>query len=255
MGLEVVVLREHAGADEFLLEDIDKVQQVFGLAAADVVDSIRRDGKPVLAVLLFRGFAHDADDAFHDVIDIGEIASAVAVVVDLDGLALEQLVREAEIGHVRTPCRTVDGEEAETRGRDVVKFGIAVGEEFVAFLGGRIQAHRIIHPVVRAERDFLVAAVHTAGTGIDQVLYRMMSAGLQDVVESDHVALDIGIRILDAIADTSLSGKVHYDIEMVFLEEAVDEGLVGEVAFDKLVGMPFGGIGLPLDDTQAILLE
>ena len=128
MGLEVVVLREHAGADEFLLEDIDKVQQVFGLAAADVVDSIRRDGKPVLAVLLFRGFAHDADDAFHDVIDIGEIASAVAVVVDLDGLAFQQLVREPEIGHVRAARRAVDGEEAEARGRDIVKLGIAVCE-------------------------------------------------------------------------------------------------------------------------------
>ena len=128
MGLEVVVLREHAGADEFLLEDIDKVQQVFGLAAADVVDSIRRDGKPVLAVLLFRGFAHDADDAFHDVIDIGEIPSAVAVVVDLDGLAFQQCVRESEIGHVRAARRAVDGEEAEARGRDIVKLGIAVCE-------------------------------------------------------------------------------------------------------------------------------
>ena len=121
MGLEVVVLGEHSCSDEFLLEDIDKVQQVLGLAAANVVDSIRRDGKPVLAVFLFRGFTHDTDDTFHDVIDIGEIASAVTVVVDLDGLAFQQFVREAEIGHVRTPGRAIDGEEAEARGRDIVK--------------------------------------------------------------------------------------------------------------------------------------
>ena len=38
MGIEIVVLGEHASSDEFLLEDIDKVQQVLGLAAADVVD-------------------------------------------------------------------------------------------------------------------------------------------------------------------------------------------------------------------------
>ena len=175
MGLEVVVLGEHAGPDEFLLEDIDKVQQVLGLATADVVDGIRRDGKPVLAGLLLRGFAHDPDDAFHDVIDIGEIAAAVAVVVDLDGLAFQQFVRESEIGHVRTPGRAVDGEEAEARGRDIVKLGIAVGEEFVALLGRRIQAHRIIYPVVRAERDFLVAAVDAAGAGIDQVLDTLIS--------------------------------------------------------------------------------
>ena len=83
----------------------------------------------------------------------------------------------------------------------------------------------------------------------------MMPAGLQDVVEPDHVALDVRIRVLDAIADTGLSGKVHDDIEVVFLEEAVDEGLVGEVALDELVGMPFGCVGLLLDLAQAVLLE
>ena len=138
MGIEVVVGGEYAGSDEFLLQDIDKVQQVLGLTAADVVNGIRRDGKPVFAGLLFGGFAHDSDDAFHDIIDIGKIPSAVAVVVDLDGLAFQQFVREPEIGHVRTPGRSIDGEEAEARGRDIVKLGIAVGEEFVALLRGRI---------------------------------------------------------------------------------------------------------------------
>ena len=269
MGLEVIVLGKHSRSDKFLLEDIDKVQQVLGLAAADVVDGIRRDGKSILAGLLFRGLAHDTDYAFHDVIDIGEIAAAVAVIVDLDGLAFQQLVRESEIGHVRAPGRAVNGKETEARSRDIVQLGIAVGEEFVALLGRRIQANRIIHPVVSAERDFLVAAVDAAGTGINQVLDTLVSdipgrarndvirvpAGLQDVVEPDHVALDVGIRILDAIADTRLSCEVHDDVKMVFLEEAVDEGLVGEVAFDELVSMPFGCDGFLLDDTQPILLE
>ena len=255
MGVEVVVLGEHSGSDEFLLEDIDKVQQVLGLAAANVVDGIRRDGKSVLAGLLFGSFAHDPDDAFHDVIDIGEIATAVAVVVDLDGLAFQQFVRESEIGHVRTPCRAVDGEEAEARGRDIIKFGIAVGEELIALLGCRIQAHRIIHSVVRAERDFLVAAVDAAGAGVDKVLHRMMPACLQDVVEPDHVALDVRIRVLDAVADTRLSGQVHDDVKVVFLEETVDEGLVGKVALNELVGMLRGSRGLLLNDAQAVLLE
>ena len=255
MGLEVVVGGEDAGTHKLLLKDIDKVKQVLGLTAADVVDGIRGDGQAVLAGPLFRGLAHHPDDAFHDVIDIGEIAAAVAVVVNLDGLALEQLVRKAEIGHVGTPGGTVDGEEAETRSRDVVKLGIAVGEELVALLGSRIQAHGVVHPVVRAEGHLLVAAVHAAGAGVDQMLHRMMPAGLQDVVEPDHVALDISIRILDAIADTGLSGQVNDDVEVVFLEEAVDEGLVGEVALDEFVGVTFGLRGLLLDHAQAILLE
>ena len=130
-----------------------------------------------------------------------------------------------------------------------------MGEEFVALLGCRIQAHRIVHPVVRAERDFLVTTVDAAGAGVNQVLHRMMSACLKDVVEPDHVALDVRVRVLNAIADTGLSGKVHNDVEMLFLKETVDEGLVGEVAFDELVGMLRGGRGFLIDDTQAVLLE
>ena len=42
---------------------------------------------------------------------------------------------------------------------------------------------------------------------------------------------------------------------MVFLEEAIDEGLVGEIAFDELVGVPFGCVGLLLDNTETVLLE
>ena len=80
-------------------------------------------------------------------------------------------------------------------------------------------------------------------------------AGLQDVVETDHVALDVGVRVLDAIADTGLSREVHNDIEVVFPEEFIDERLVGEVALDELVGVPFGCVGFLLDDIQAILLE
>lgn len=60
-----------------------------------------------------------------------------------------------------------------------------------------------------------------------------VSAGFQDVVESDEVALDVGVGVCDGIADASLGGEVHDDGEVVFLEEAVDGGLVGEVRFDE----------------------
>ena len=82
-----------------------------------------------------------------------------------------------------------------------------------------------------------------------------MPAGLQDVVEPNHVALDIGIRVLDTVADTRLGCQVHDDIEVVFLEEAVDEGLVGEIALDELVSMLRCFCGLFQDLAQAVLLE
>ena len=47
----------------------------------------------------------------------------------------------------------------------------------------------------------------------------MVTASLQDIVESDKVALNISIRISDAVADSCLSGKVHDNGNLVFRED------------------------------------
>lgn len=58
MGVEVVIRRQDAGADELLLEGRDVVEEVLREASADVVDGVWRDRE---AVLLLRCAAHDAD--------------------------------------------------------------------------------------------------------------------------------------------------------------------------------------------------
>jgi len=170
VGVEVIVLREDAGTDEFLLEDGDEIEEVLGLAATNVIDGIGRDGEAIVAGLACGGFLHDADDALDDVIDVGEVAAAVAVVVDLYGVALDELVGEAEVGHVGTACGAIDGEEAEASGGDVVELGIAMGKELVALLRCGVEGDGVIHTVVGGEGDFLVAAVNRAGGGVDEVL-------------------------------------------------------------------------------------
>lgn len=83
VGFKVVVLWKDAGAEEFLLEDVYEAEEVFRPPAADVIYGVGRDGKAVFAVFLFRRALHDADDAFHNVIDVGEVSFAVAVVENL----------------------------------------------------------------------------------------------------------------------------------------------------------------------------
>lgn len=75
VGLEVEVLGEDAGTDEFFLEDGDEVEEVLGLAATDVIHGIGWDGEAVVALLALGGALHHAYDAFYDVIDIGEVAT------------------------------------------------------------------------------------------------------------------------------------------------------------------------------------
>jgi len=60
-----------------------------------------------------------------------------------------------------------------------------------------------------------------------------MAAGFEDVVKADDVGLDVGIGVVDAIADASLSGEVDDDVEMMLGKEGVDEGAVSDGAADE----------------------
>ena len=64
---------------------------------------------------------HHPHNAFHDVVNVCEVAAAVAVIIDLNGLTTQQLVGEAEVGHIRPTGRAIDGEEAQAGAGDVVK--------------------------------------------------------------------------------------------------------------------------------------
>ena len=61
-----------------------------------------------------------------------------------------------------------------------------------------------------------------------------IAAGLQDVQEAHEVALQVCIRIRDAVADTRLRGEVHDLVELLLFEERVDGGLVGDVQVQHL---------------------
>lgn len=55
MGPKIVVFGQHACAHQFFLENRDEVEEILGGVVADVIHFVRRNGKTVLAVLLFGG--------------------------------------------------------------------------------------------------------------------------------------------------------------------------------------------------------
>ena len=159
MGIEVVVLGQHAGTDQLFLKDSYEVEEVFGGVITDIIYLVWGYGKTVLAVLLLGGVLHDAHHSLHDVVDIGEVALAVAVVKDLDCLAFHQLVGKAEISHVGTACGAIDGKEAEACRGDVVEFTICMRHQFVALLRGGVEAYGVVYLVVCRIGHLLVAAI------------------------------------------------------------------------------------------------
>ena len=159
MGLEVVVLGQDTGTDQLFLNDSYEVKEIFGGVVADVIYLVRWDGQPVLAVPLLGGVLHDAHHSLHDIVDIGEVALAVAIVEYLDGVSFHQLVGEAEVSHVGTTSGAIDGEEAQASRGDVIELRVGMGHQLVALLRRGVEAHGVVHLVVCRIRHFLVAAV------------------------------------------------------------------------------------------------
>lgn len=113
MGFEVVVRRQHALLHQHALQRVDEVEQVLGVRVSDVVDAVRGEGQPVLANLHLGRGVHYTPHTLDDIVDVGEVAAAVAHVEDLDGLAAAQLLGEAEVGHVGPAHGAVHREEAQ----------------------------------------------------------------------------------------------------------------------------------------------
>ena len=160
MGLEVIVGREYARCNELLLQDGHEVEQVLGRVVADVIDLVRRHGEAVRARLLLGSVAHHAHNALDDVVDVGKVAFAVAVVENPDGLSRAQFVGEAEVGHIRAAGGAVNGKEAQAGRRDVVELRVGVGHQLVALFGRRIEGNRVVNLVVGRVRHLRIGAVN-----------------------------------------------------------------------------------------------
>lgn len=105
--------------------------------------------------------------------------------------------------------------------------------QFVALLRGGIEGYGVVHLVIGGVRNLLVAAIDRGGRGIDQMLDLVVTAGLQDIIEADKVALNVSIGIGDAVADSCLSGKVHDNGNLVFREDFLHCVFVSDGGVDK----------------------
>ena len=233
MGIEVIILGEHAGTDQLFLKDGHEVEKVLGRVVANVIYLVRWDGQPVLAILLLRSVLHDAHHSLHDVVYIGKVALAVAIVEYLDGIAFHQLVGEAKVSHVGTASRAINCKEAQAGRGNVVELRVGMGHQLVALLGGGIEAHGVVHLVVCRIRHLLIAAIDGRGRGIDQMFHFVVAARLKDVVESDEVALDVGVGVGDAVAHACLGGEVDHYCYLVFGEDCLHGCLIGDGGVDE----------------------
>ena len=233
MGLKIVVLRQNTGTDQLFRQDLYKIQQVFRIAVADVIHRVGGNGQAVFPGLLLRRLPHHPEHTLHNVIDVGEIPLAVSVVEDFDGLSRPQLVGKAKVGHVRPSGRSVNGEEPQAGGGNVVELAVGVGQQLIAFFGGRVQRNGIVHLVLRGIGHLFVGAVDGRRGSVHQMLHRVMAAGFQNIVKAQKIALHIGIRIDDGIPHSCLGRQIHHNCRMIGFKQVKYQALVRQVSLDE----------------------
>ena len=148
MRREIIILRQNPGAHQLFRQNPGEIQQVLGLAVADVIERVGRNGKAIRARFPLRRPAHDAEHTLDDIVDVRKVALAVSVVENLDRLAGAELVGEAEIGHIRSAGGAVDGKKAQAGTGDVVEFGVGVCQKLVRFFGCGIERDGGVHLVL-----------------------------------------------------------------------------------------------------------
>ena len=62
------------------------------------------------------------------------------------------------------------------------------------------------------------------------MLYFMMTASLQDIIETYQVTLYISIRIRDRISHASLSSQIHHHLWLMLLKELIHHRLVSDTS-------------------------
>ena len=105
--------------------------------------------------------------------------------------------------------------------------------QLIGFFRGRIEAQGVVDVVMDRERHQGIGAVNGARRGKNQMLNFLLPAAFQDIDEPHQIAVDIGIRIDDGIADTGLGRQMNHELEGFFFKKGGDTFPVDEVHPDK----------------------
>ena len=65
------------------------------------------------------------------------------------------------------------------------------------------------------------------------MFYLVVAASFQDIVETDEVALDVGVRVRNRITHTGLRREIHHHRKMMLREKVVDNAFVGNACFHE----------------------
>jgi len=110
--------------------------------------------------------------------------------------------------------------------------------QFIAFLGSSVERYRSIRIRIFFEWDFQVVAINTGTARKYQVLDMVVAAGFEDIEKADDIALDICLRVLDAIPNASLCRQMAYPVKFLAKKKPLQIGCIFySQLYEGIIGM------------------
>ena len=208
---------------ESQLHFLDEIHQFHRVAATDVIHLERHARSAILGLRLV---VDGANRSLGNVVDVSEVANHIAVVENLDRLALADGSCEEHRRHIGPSPRAVNREKSQAGGRKTVEFAVGVSHQFVAHFRCGIKAHGLRDFVVLAVRNLRIHAVNRTRRGVNQMLDAVVPARFEHVQKAHDVALQVGVRVRDAVAHAGLRRHIHDLLELFAFHQAVERGFV-----------------------------
>ena len=104
---------------------------------------------------------------------------------------------------------------------------IRIGHQLIRALGGRIQTHGLVHPVLDREWHLGVGPVDRTRGGKHQVGHLLLAAPFENVEKAHQVGIRVGMGINQRIARADLRREVHHSVVGFLFEQALDLRAVG----------------------------
>src|SRR6266571_1314557 len=95
-------------------------------------------------------------------------------------------------------------------------------DQFIAFLGGSVEANGKIYIIPFRERYLLISTVDRTRRSKNEMGDLLFASLLDQVHEANHVALHIEMRVLEGVVHSGLRRQVNHWTELVLLEEFPD---------------------------------
>ena len=175
----------------------------------------------------------DAEDRFHHVVDISEIAQWTSAIEHVDRTIFQNRFGKQKQRHVGPAPRSVDREKSQAGARQTKQMRIGVGHQLVGLLAGGVQTQWMIDAVVCGKRQPGVAAVDGARRGVDEVLRPRVAAPLQNVGEADQIAVHIRLGIDQRVANAGLGGQMNHNRRSIGREQLRHRWPLGKAEFDE----------------------